>query len=55
MIKFKELIEKTQSGSEKTNNHVKIANEVVEEFLKSEDGINLHNEIESIHSDEDEN
>lgn len=55
MIKFKELLEKTKLDDKLKNTDVEIATNVVNEFLKSEDGKNLHNEIKSFNDDELEN
>jgi len=55
MIKFKELLEKTKLDDNIKNTHVDIATNVVNEFLKSEDGKNLHNEIKSFNEDDLEN
>ena len=55
MIKFKELLEKTKLDDNIKNTHVEIATNVVNEFLKSEDGKNIQNEIKSFNDDELEN
>ena len=55
MIKFKELLEKTKLDDNIKNTHVEIATNVVNEFLKSEDGKNIQNEIKSFNYDELEN
>ena len=55
MIKFKELLEKTKLDDNIKNTHVEIATNVVNEFLKSEDGKNIQNEINSFNDDELEN
>ena len=53
MIKFKELLEKTKLDDNIKNTHVEIATNVVNEFLKSEDGKNIQNEIKSFNDDDE--
>lgn len=55
MITFKDIYKKTQIENNKDITHIKIANGVVDEFLKSDSGKDLDKEVTSILSEEYEN
>ena len=55
MITFKDIYKKTQIENNKDITHIKIANGVVDEFLKSDSGKDLDKEVTSIISEEYEN
>ena len=54
MIKFKELLEKSQVENKKTNIEYEIAKSIVDDFLKSDHGVDLHTESKKILQEEDE-
>lgn len=55
MITFKELFEKTQTEKNKNNAHYNIAQTIVNDFLKSEHGIEIYKETNNILKEEHEN
>ena len=54
MIKFKERFEKSQVENKKTNIEYEIAKSIVDDFLKSDHGVDLHKESKKILQEEDE-
>ena len=49
MVDFKKILEQTQFDV----NHIKIAKDVISDFLKTKDGIDLHNEVKEYMNDTD--